>query len=43
MVDAHLVMVALRFRDTILTGDPDDLHRIADTLGTAGPTIEAWP
>lgn len=42
-VDAHLVMIAARLDDSILTGDPDDLSRIADALGSAGPTVHAWP
>lgn len=43
VVDAHLVVVAVRLDDPILTGDPDDLNHLADTLGTAAPTIHAWP
>ena len=43
VVDAHLVMVAARLDDSILTGDPDDLGRIAEAMGTAGPTVHPWP
>ena len=43
VVDAHLVMVAVRLGDSILTGNPDDLGRIAGALGAAGPTIHPWP
>ena len=43
VVDAHLVMVAVRLDDSILTGDPDDLNRIAESLGSTGPTIHSWP
>lgn len=43
VVDAHLVMVAVRLGDSILTGDPDDLTRISDAMGGAAPTIHSWP
>lgn len=43
VVDAHLVMVAVRLNDSILTGDPDDLNPIAESLGSTGPTIHSWP
>jgi hypothetical protein len=43
VVDAHLVMLAIRRADSVLTGDPDDLNRIAGSLGTGAPTIHAWP
>lgn len=43
VVDAHLVMVAVRLDDSILTGDPDDLSRITEALGAAGPTVNPWP
>ena len=43
VVDAHLVMVAARLDDSILTGDPDDLGRIAEAMGAAGPTVHPWP
>jgi hypothetical protein len=43
VVDAHLVLVAVRLRDTILTGDADELTHIADTFGAARPTIRPWP
>jgi hypothetical protein len=43
VVDAHLVLVAVRLRDTILTGDADDLTRVADAFGAAKPTIRPWP
>ena len=43
VVDAHLVMVAARLDDSILTGDPDDLSRIVEALGATGSTIHPWP
>lgn len=43
LVDAHLVLVAVRLHDTILTGDTDDLTRIAAVFGSARPTIRSWP
>lgn len=43
VVDAHLVLLAVRFGDAVLTGDPDDLGRVAAALGAAAPTIHAWP
>ncbi len=42
-VDAHLVALAMRLNDDILTGDPDDLGQLAATLGQHGPTIHSWP
>ncbi|HXH58110.1 hypothetical protein [Iamia sp.] len=43
VVDAHLVVVAARLRDTVLTGDIGDLNQVADTLGTSRPPIRPWP
>lgn len=43
VVDAHLVVLAVRLRDSILTGDPSDLTQIADSLGTDRPMIDSWP
>jgi hypothetical protein len=43
VVDAHLVLLAVRFGDAVLTGDPDDLGRVAAALGAAAPAIHAWP
>ena len=43
VVDAHPVVLALRLRDSILTGDPSDLNQIADSLGPDRPTIDSWP
>lgn len=41
--DAHLVLLALRLGDDVLTGDPVDLEALAATLGPAAPTIHHWP
>ncbi len=43
VVDAHLVVLAIRLGDGILTGDPSDLNQIADSLGADRPTIDSWP
>ena len=43
VVDGHLVYLALRLRDDILTGDPDDLTKLVAVLGSAGPRIHRWP
>ena len=43
VVDAHLVLLAVRLHDAILTGDADDLTRVADAFGAARPTIRLWP
>jgi hypothetical protein len=43
VVDAHLVQVASELGDAIITGDPDDLRRIAAVVGDAAPIIYAWP
>ncbi len=31
VVDAHVVLTALRYRAAVFTSDPDDLQRLADT------------
>lgn len=43
VVDAHLVVLALRLSDDILTGDRNDLTAIASVLGPAAPVVHAWP
>jgi hypothetical protein len=43
VVDAHLVITALRLGHDILTGDPDDLTKLSTALGPAAPTIHTWP
>jgi len=43
IVDAHLVIIALRLGHNILTGDPNDLTTLTAMLGPAAPTIHAWP
>ena len=43
VVDAHLIVLALRLRDDILTGDTDDLVTISAPLGPSAPTIHRWP
>jgi predicted nucleic acid-binding protein len=43
VVDAHLVVLAMRLRDSILTGDEADLVTIADSLSSNRPTIQLWP
>lgn len=43
VVDAHLVALAVRLKEDVLTGDPDDLVAISSTLGATAPTIHPWP
>jgi len=43
VVDAHLVVCAVRSGHDVLTGDPDDLVRLAGAFGPAAPTVHAWP
>lgn len=43
VVDAHLVICAIRLGHDILTGDPDDLTVLSAALGPAAPTIHPWP
>jgi predicted nucleic acid-binding protein len=43
VVDAHLVVLAMRLRDSILTGDEADFVTIADSLSSNRPTIQLWP
>lgn len=43
VVDAHLVLVAVRLGEPILTGDVDDLTRLASPFGRVAPAIHAWP
>lgn len=43
VVDAHLVVCAVRTGRDILTGDPGDLAPLAALLGPAAPVVHAWP
>ena len=43
VVDAHLVVLAVRLKDSILTGDEADLTTLADSLPSNRPAIEVWP
>lgn len=43
VVDAHLVICAVRLGHDIVTGDPDDLGPLAAVFGPAGPGIHTWP
>jgi hypothetical protein len=43
VVGAHLVVLAVRLRDSILTGDKADLTTIAGSLTSNRPTIQLWP
>ena len=43
VVAAHLVILALRLGDDILTGDTDDLATTSTRLGPSAPTIHPWP
>lgn len=43
VVDAHLVICAVRFGHDILTGDPDDIAALAEMFGPAAPVVHTWP
>ncbi len=43
VVDAHLVTVAARLSEPILTGDVDDLEALSTALDAQHPSILAWP
>lgn len=43
VVDAHIVITAVRLGHDILTGDPDDLTTLGTVLGPASPTVHTWP
>ena len=43
VVDAHLVIIAVRLGHDILTGDPDNVTTLTAVLGPAAPTVHAWP
>ncbi len=43
VVDAHLVVLAVRLRDSILTCDEADLNTLADSVPSNRPTIQLWP
>lgn len=43
VVDAHLVIIALRLGHDILTGDTDDIMALTALLGPAAPTVHDWP
>ena len=43
VVDAQLVILALRISDSILTADTEDLTVLISALPTHRPTIYRWP
>jgi hypothetical protein len=43
VVDAHIVVLAVRLRDSVLTGDEVDLNLLADSLPSNRPVIHTWP
>lgn len=43
VVDAHLGLLAQRLGDDILTGDVDDLTRVAAALSSGRPKVHPWP
>lgn len=43
VVDAHLVLCAVRLGHDILTGDPDDITTLAEPFGPAAPVVHRWP
>jgi hypothetical protein len=43
VVDAHLVVCAIRFGHDILTGDPDDIAPLTAMFGPPAPAVHTWP
>ena len=43
VVDAHLVICAVRLGHHVITGDPDDLSKLTSVLGPAAPDVHPWP
>lgn len=43
VVDAHLVVVAVRLGQGLVTGDVHDLTRLAEVFGSLAPVVHAWP
>jgi hypothetical protein len=43
VVDAHLVICALRLGHDILTGDPADITVLTAIFGPAAPVVHTWP
>ena len=43
VVDAHLVIMATRLGVDVLTGDLDDISKLTEALGPAGPRVHSWP
>ena len=43
VVDAHLVAVAVRRAEPILTGDVDDIESLTSVLRERQPKVFAWP
>ena len=43
VVDAHLVICAVRFGHDILTGDPGDIATLTEMFGPAAPVVHTWP
>jgi len=43
VVDAHLVVVAVRRSEPVLTGDLQDLESLTAALPERGPNLLSWP
>ena len=43
VVDAHLVVCAVRLGHDILTGDPGDIATLTAIFGPAAPVVHTWP
>ena len=43
VVDAHLVICAVRIGHDILTGDPDDIAPLTALFGPTAPAVHTWP
>lgn len=43
VVDAHLIVVAVRRSEPVLTGDVHDLESLTAALTGSRPTLFSWP
>ena len=43
VVDAHLVICAVRLGHDILTGDPHDITTLTAMFGPSAPVVHTWP
>ncbi len=43
VVDAHIVALALRLQDSIITADAADFAALTSSLGSRAPHVHLWP